>query len=139
MPTAGHPTLDPHSLFLNLDPELWIIILEIITFEANSSDEFSDIYIPILMVFPELNSVPRLKKWRVNKADEIITRTEEYEPDYWIVACTPEQYYEDWAKLLIQTKNLVSDVADLSTQVKKTNSVTKAKRKIEDQINKSQD
>ena len=59
--TAGHPTLDPHSLFLNLDPELWIIILEIITFEANSSDEFSDIYIPILMVFPELNSVPRLK------------------------------------------------------------------------------
>lgn len=115
----GSPRLDRYSLFLNLDPALWIVILEILMYKANASVEFNDIYIPILMVFPELNSVPCIKEWRVNKVDEIIVRNEEYEPDYWVVGCTAEQYYEDWAKLLIQTKNLVTDVAELTTLVKK--------------------
>ena len=114
-----HSQTDIYGLFQNLEPRLWILILEMLMFHADSSKEFDDIYIPILMTFPEMNSVPRLKSWRVNKVDEIIVRTDEYEEEYWVVACTTEQYYEDYAKDQIMLKNLRYKVAELSRKAKR--------------------
>ena len=129
-----HSQTDMCGLFQNLEPRLWILILEMLMFHADSSEEFDDIYTPILMTFPEMNSVPKLKTWRVNKVDEIIVRTDEYVYDYWVVGCTTEQYYEDYAKDMIMLKNLSYEVAELSRKAKrkfttKTSSSTNSDKK----------
>lgn len=112
-------THDLHALFLNLDPDLWIILLEIAVFDANSGQDFGEAYLPILKVFPEINSVPILKEWREQKVSDIQYRSEEVEFDPWIVGCSDEQYFEQYADFYIMHKTLIIGIAELSAKTKR--------------------